>query len=177
MSFLIQPITIQSIFRKERSFGPITVQVVIQENANDVLTITKQPVQQGASITDHAFKEPTVFSASLWFRDNISVSLSKIYQDLLDLQVLREPFDIITPKRIYRNMLLASISMTTDQKTENVLAVNLSFQQIILVSVTTSQVPARSKQRNPGATGQTQNAGRKSGLVSLEEGFKKLTGG
>ena len=170
MSFLIQPVTLQSLFGKNRTFGTVTVQVVINETANDVLMITKQPVQQGASITDHAYKEPTTFSMRAYFKDNIAVSLSKIYQDLLDLQSSRVPFDIVTPKRIYRNMLLSALTETTDKGTENTLALNLSFTEVIIVSVVTTTVP-RTRQRNAGATGATQNVGKKSALRSLKEGI------
>lgn len=168
MSFLSVPI---SIFpTKQRQIDAIKVDVIINESANDTLTITKQPVQQGASITDHAYKEPTGFSATINFRDNSTKSLSKIYRELLDLQVSRVPFTIITPKRIYRNMLMSSIGQTTDAKTENCLALVISCQEVILVPVTTTQVP-RTKQKSPGATGATQNAGKKSAILTGIQGF------
>jgi hypothetical protein len=168
MSFLTQVLDFISI-RPLRRIGEIDAYVVVSENTNDTLTITKQPVQQGASITDHAYKEPTTFSTTALFKAGFSQPLSKLYQELLDLQVSREPFDIVTPKRIYRSMLLASLSQTTDKNTENCLAVNMSFQEVIIVTVSTTQVP-RLKQRIPGATGATEKAGKKSALLSLKEG-------
>lgn len=183
MSFITEPITLQSLFGPKRKIGPINVQVVTNENTSDVLTITKQPVQQGASITDHAYKEPTTFSMNVLFKDQNILSaflatfsgngLSKIYQDLLDLQNSRVPFDIVTPKRIYRNMLFSMLSQTTDKTTENCLSISASFQEVILVSVTTVQVP-RSSLKNPGSNGATQNAGKKSALLSLKEGVGAL---
>ncbi len=169
MSFLSEPISIIPI-RPVRKIGSITVNVVINENTTDTLTITKQPVQQGASITDHAYKEPTGFSTSILFKDNLTTSLSKIYQNLLELQTSRVPFDIITPKRIYKSMLMATLSQTTDKNTENCLAVNASFQEIIIVKVSTTQV-ARKNQKNAGATGKTEKAGKKSGALILTEGI------
>lgn len=190
MSFLSQPITLQSLFGKNRTIGSITVNVVINESTNDTLTITKQPVQQGASITDHAYKEPTAFSMSIHEKDNGLLAglldpfsslldtfsgngLSKLYQEFIDLQASRIPFDITTPKRIYRNMLLASIGVTTDKATENILALNLGFQEVIIVSVTTTQVP-RTRQRFSAVTGAIQNAGKKSALLSLKQGVGAL---
>lgn len=190
MSFLSQPITLQSLFGKNRTIGSITVNVVINESTNDTLTITKQPVQQGASITDHAYKEPTAFSMSIHEKDNGLLAglldpfsslldtfsgngLSKLYQEFIDLQASRIPFDITTPKRIYRNMLLASIGVTTDKATENILALNLGFQEVIIVSVTTTQVP-RTRQRLSAVTGAIQNAGKKSALLSLKQGVGAL---
>lgn len=172
MSFLSEPISLIPL-RPVRKIGSIDVNVVVQENTNDTLTITKQPVQQGASITDHAFKEPTVFSTSILFRDNLTTSLSKIYANLVDLQNSRVPFDIITPKRIYHNMLIGVLGNTTDKNTENCLSINLSCQEVIIVKVSTTQVP-RVSQKHPAATGKTENAGKKSALLSLKEGIGGL---
>jgi len=193
MSFLSQPIQIIPI-QPQRTIGggiagvaPIAMQVVVDERTTDSLTITKQPVQQGASITDHSFQEPTVFSSTAYFKDNSqsllgelnsftspSVGLAKIYQQLLDLQALRTVFNIVTPKRIYNNMLLASLTQTTDKATENCLAVSMAFQQVIIVTVATTNVP-RINQTNPGRTGATQNAGTKqSALYSLNQGIASL---
>lgn len=182
MSFLSQPITLIPI-QPKRTIGPIAIQVVIDEKTTDTLTITKQPVQQGASVTDHSYLEPTVFSSTAYFKDNSlsilgelnsitspSTGLAKIYQTLLNLQSSRTPFSIVTPKRIYSNMLMASLSQTTDRNTENCLSVSMSFQQIIIVNVTTTVVP-RSNQKNAGRTGATQQAGTKqSALVSVDQG-------
>lgn len=183
MGFLDQPLSLISI-APNRSFGGITAYVTVSENTNDTLTVTKQPVQQGASITDHAYKEPTSFSTSILFKNNSILSgissltnngLAKMYQDLLDLQSSRVPFDVITPKRVYHNMLLTVLTQQTDRNTENCLSINASFQEVILVSVATTSVP-RLKQKNPGSTGATQNAGKKSALVSLTQGVGALFG-
>lgn len=183
MSFLSQPITLQSLFGKDRMIDDITVQVVLNESTNDTLTITKQPVQQGASITDHSFKEPTTFSMTAHLKDNSLISgllntfsgngLSEIYDKLLELQDSREPFDVVTPKRIYKNVLMASLGVTTDKQTENILAIMATFQEVLIVEVTTTTIP-RLNQKFPGKTGITQKAGKKSALVSAKQGLTAL---
>jgi hypothetical protein len=193
MSFLSQPIQIIAI-QPQRSIGggitgvaPIIMQVVVDERTTDTLTITKQPVQQGATITDHSFQEPVVFSSTAYFKDNSlsllgelnsftspSTGLAKIYATLLNLQGLRTPFNVVTPKRIYTDMLLASLTQTTDKNTENCLSVAMAFQQVIIVSVSVTSVP-RINQTNPASTGATQNAGTKqSALFSAKQGILSL---
>lgn len=154
-----------------RQVGTIDVPVIITESTSDTLTITKQPVQQGAPITDHAYKEPTTLSMSTFFQDGFSresifnnAKVSAIYQKLIDLQNSRVPFDVTTPKRLYKNMLIASLGLTTDARTENCLAINFTFQEVIIVKVTTVTV-ARSKQTSPGTTGKTEPAGKKSSFL------------
>ncbi len=173
MSFLTQPITIQSLFGKDRKLGTITLEVVVNETTNDTLTITKQPVQQGAMITDHAYKEPTSLSMQALFSDNLFTRLSTVYSDLLELQRSRVPFDVITPKRIYRSMLIASLGQTTDKHTENILSISMTLQEVIIVKVTTTTVE-RARQKTPAVTGETQSAGKKSFLRSFTEGIGAL---
>ena len=154
MSFLSQPITLQSIFGTDRQIGPITVNVVMNEETNDTLTITKQPVQQGAPITDHAYLEPTVLSMTIYQQNNSTLSgalqtfagpgaggLAQIYQQFLTLQKAMTPFNVLTPKRVYKNMLMSVLRCNTDRKTENILSLSVSFQYVNLVNVGTAMVP------------------------------------
>jgi hypothetical protein len=179
MSFLSQPITLQSLFGTSRMIGPITLQVVISEETNDTLTITRQPVQTGASITDHAYKEPTVLTMRILQQNNDLIGgllstfsgngLAAIYQQFLDLQFPSDgsgptPFDVITKKRVYKNMLVAQIRQTTDKSTENILALEVQLQEVILVDIGVVQVPP-SRQRNKKITQATQNKGAKSAIV------------
>lgn len=179
MSFLSQPLQ-DILIKSKRKIGTIQVTVVINENTTDKLTITNQPVQQGAAITDHAFKEPTTFSCTLYFADNLTTSLSKMYQNLLDLQSSREPFEIATPKRTYKSMLLQTLSQVTDKTSENCLAITLTAQEVIIVPVTTVFLERR-KQKLPKNTTPTSPAGKKSIGLTLKEGvlggLARITGG
>lgn len=165
MSFLSEPVSLFSIGPK-RSFGGISGYVTMTENAVDRLTITKQPVQQGASMSDHAFKEPVALSIVMKFRDNQTLSLKDIYQQLLTLQSSFTPFNVVTPKRTYFNMMLTSLTQTTDKLTENCLAINAAFEEVIIVPVVTTTVP-RSSLKNPGSNGGTQKTGKVSALQTL----------
>jgi Dit-like tail protein len=166
-----------SLFSIVRSFGgisslgipAITGYVTISESAVDVIEITQHPIQQGAPIADHAFKKPYSVSIRMLFTDNLTLSLKSVYINLLTLQSTFVPFNVTTPKRTYRNVLLASLSQTTDKKTENCLAINATFQQVIIVPVTTTVVP-RSNQKNAGSTGGTQAAG-KTSVIQQVAGF------
>lgn len=155
--------------------GDIKLQVVVNEHTTDTLTITKQPVQQGASITDHAYLEPTTFSHTIYFAAAgfeglvSGNTLSQIYQKLLDLQASAKEFDIVTPKRIYHDMLMTSLSQTTDKLTENCLAIHASYQQVIFVPVLATVVQ-RSRLRNAGSNSPTQNGGKKSAALILQGG-------
>lgn len=173
MSFLTVPL---SIFKTTpRQVGSIELQVVTNETAQDNLTITKHPVQQGAAIADHSFKEPTRLNISCSFRDNSDLDLDEIYKKLLELQESREPVIVVTPKRTYPDMLIGGLTQTTDKNTENCLAISFALEQVIIVSVDVVQVPRR-KQRNAGLTGKTENVGKKSALATLKQGIAAIVG-
>jgi hypothetical protein len=183
MGFLTQPLSFFAI-GPTRSFAGISGYVTITENTNDSLEITQQPVQQGAMIADHAFKKPVTLSIQIQFANDSSLtngfglfggsSLEDIYESLLALQQpippdVLTPFVVTTPKRVYNNMLLTSLGLTTDKKTENVLSISASFQEVIIVSVGATIVP-RKRLKNAANNGGVQNVGKKSAFFSLAQG-------
>ncbi|WP_368855305.1 phage baseplate protein, partial [Escherichia coli] len=50
----------------------------------------------------------------------LGLSPKETYQQILDLQSSRIPFDVVTGKRLYSNMLIRAIEVTTDRTSENV---------------------------------------------------------
>lgn len=173
--FLKEPVTLFPI-RPNRSMGGISGYITISESATDKLTITKHPVQQGANISDHAYKEPSELTVSIMSSASLTKTLDEIYQEFLKLQNDRVPFEVVTGKRSYSNMLIASIGQTTDKLTENALALTITLTEVIIVDVVAKTVP-RSKQSNPGKTGATEKTGRKSALKVLKEGIGNIFGG
>lgn len=159
----------------QRSFAGIKGYITNSENTTDKLTITKQPIQNGAMIADHAFKEPVSLSIQIQFADNLTQNLNQIYASLLALQepippAVLTPFSVNTPKRTYNNMLLGTLGCTTDKKTENVLSITATFEEVIIVPVTTTTVPP-SQLKNANVNQGTQKAGHKSALLTLAQGI------
>lgn len=150
-----------AVIRPKRRIASFDAMVVLEENAEDNLTITKHPVQEGSTVSDNAFIEPSKLSIKALFNDN-QKPLDEIYQALLKLQASKIPFDVVTGKRIYKNMMLTSLGNTTDKKTENILSISFTIEEIIIAQVEIVTVPPRSKQKSPGRTGATQKAGTKS---------------
>ncbi len=169
------PSTIESLlFTKGRQFAGIIPDVTIEESHVDTLTITDHPVETGAAISDHAFKNPAEVTAKLGWSQQMALlnsvfsgglfsgvgSLQQMYEKLLDLQASREPFDLSTGKRQYQNMLIKSLAVITDVETENVLMVTIIFREVIMVSTSTATL-AVDKQASPQQTASPQNTGTK----------------
>jgi hypothetical protein len=148
-------------FIPKRAIGSFNATVTIEESGRDEIEITQHPVQNGASISDHSFIKPSALALSVMW-DASTAPLNEIYLKLIKLQRTREPMDVVTGKRIYKNMLIRAISQTTDATTENALKINLELQEVIITYLEVTSVPDRKKQATPAKTGQTQNTGTKS---------------
>jgi hypothetical protein len=150
----------QAVFvRPTRSIGGIIMDVTVEENHTDELEITEHPVEQGAAVVDHAYVKPSTVTIKAGVSDASSKATAgdkrsvAVYNALLKLQGTREPFDLVTGKRVYKNMLIKSLAVVTDQTTENVLMVSAELQQIIIAHVVAVAVPrSRQKSRKTNAT-------------------------
>lgn len=143
------------ITRQGRAIGSIIPDVVIEEGHQDTLTITQHPVETGAAISDHAFKNPAELEMRIGFSDSTAGAVGasqEAYQELLVLQATREPFNVSTGKRQYTEMLIASLSVTTDQKSEHALNCVVGLRQVIRTSTSGSGSAGTDAQTNPQTT-------------------------
>ena len=163
-------------FMPKRAIGSFTATVTIEESAIDELEVTQHPVQQGAEITDHAFKKPTEVTVTILQAENEDEPLAEIYARVLELQEKREPLDVVTGKRAYKNMLIRSLRQTTDAHTEHALSLTFTLQEIIITALEVVTVPARSKQKDPGKTDATKNAGKKQAVNTKQATKSGSTG-
>lgn len=153
------------------SVGSFSAYVTLDEKHHDELVITDHPVEQGASISDHAYKKPAEVTLTLaWSNSSLSSVTSmqfgnyaaSAYKQLIALQASRMPFDLSTGKRRYKNMLITSISVTTDAKTENSLVATIHCREVIIVQTATTQLQQLAPSENhamPQKTAPVQNAG------------------
>lgn len=184
----------------------ISAMATVRERHMDQLEITDHPVEQGASISDHAFKRPAEVTLEIVWSNSPVVSnglinsavaagaansnivrtgaaiygavqaiqsvqsalagvnsdqMKTAYDTLLELQENRALFDLTTGKREYVNMVCKTLSVETDEKTENALFVTMVCHQVILVNTQTVSLP-KSTQKNPSDTASTIDQGTKS---------------
>jgi len=126
-----------------RSIGGIVAQVTIQEREHDELMITEHPIEQGAPITDHTFKRPSEVQIRAGWTvagaGDLSANGNGVYGVLLRWQASLAPFVLYTGKRVYNDMLIQSLTVTTDEKSEFSLMADITCRQIIRVRVSTAQ--------------------------------------
>jgi hypothetical protein len=123
-----------------RSIGGIVAQVTIDETGEDALQITDHPVEKGAPISDHAFKTPVTVNIRAGWDVAHAKDLSAetgVYGLLLSWQAAMMPFDVITGKRSYSNMLMQRLSVVTDPTSEFALMATITCRQVIIVGTQT----------------------------------------
>lgn len=146
-----------TFIRPKRNMAGFIADAVIEERHSDSLVITDHPVEQGATISDHAYKRPAELTLDYeWSAGGGQGSkqdLSTLYQQLLQLQVDRVLFDVVTGKRQYTNMLLETISVDTDFKKEFVLSVRAVCREVLIAKTQFATLSDSAVQLLPQSTG------------------------
>lgn len=186
------------------ALAPIIAQAVIEEVHDDELTITEHPIEQGAAISDHAYKQPsevviscgwsnspsnpggivglavgvaaavggragqaigilaqapaTLKAAQSILTGNSQDQIRAIYAQLVELQVSRIPFDVLTGKRAYRSMMFKRLRAVTTKETENSLIVVAHCKEVLIVSTRVVAV-SPTAQASPQLTNPPQDFG------------------
>ncbi|KKZ19029.1 bacteriophage protein [Serratia marcescens] len=190
---------LSAIFRQHtRKIGVLVPSVVVSEKHTDTLEITQHPVQTGAAVSDHAYKQPSDvvmacgfagggslldFADTSTFGASLGLSPEDTYKKLLDMQNDRQPLDVITGKRKYSNMLIRSIEVSTDRTTENVLMATLTLREVVMTSATPIQVADKQNMAMGLSTSPVINTGTKtpipvdsSLLIKGWDGLLNMTG-
>ena len=155
--------------------------VVISEEHDDEVTVTRHPVDHGAPISDHAFKNPAVLSVRFGWSDSSRLlnsvldqsilrgflSTEDVYKQLLKLMDDRELLTVSAGKRIYQNMIITKLSTSSTAETESALICDITFEEVIIVSAQ-STVLVPDVQKNPAQTASPVNGGQRQ-TTSVDE--------
>ncbi|QBX80179.1 phage baseplate protein [Citrobacter tructae] len=169
---------LSAIFRlQSRKIGILVPSVVVSEKHIDALEITEHPVEVGASVNDHAYKRASEVTMECGFAGGGSIldlvdisgiglgigqSPKEIYQQMLDIQASRVPFDVITGKRTYKNMLIRAIEVTTERTSENVLSCVLTLREVLMTQTQNISVASKADMQEGVTTSPVQDTGTKS---------------
>lgn len=87
--------------------------------------------------------------------------VQQVYQKLLALQLSTQPFAISTGKRVYANMMIESLQVTTDLTSENSLMIMAICKEIIFAQTASAKVPDISTQAQPQFSAAVEQQGTK----------------
>jgi hypothetical protein len=117
-----------SVIAFSRAIGPVPLNVVLAEKHFSDITITRNPVEFGADVTDHAYVEPK--EVTLEIADG---NAAATYAALVAFQESRQPFTLVTGLSVYQNMLIASLEVERDATHAYILKGRADLQEIIIV--------------------------------------------
>jgi len=142
--------------RTKRSIGGIQLDNVILEDHTGSVRLTKNPVEAGADITDHAIVEPDIISISGVVTDTPlgTAALGQIISTVTDLfgtsnnsnltrsqqafnafkelKNRAEPLEIDTKLQTYSNMIITSLRTSQDKNTSRSLFIDITLEEVIL---------------------------------------------
>lgn len=137
------------LFAKKRSIMGLFADVTIEEQHSDELNITEHPVESGSPISDHAYMSPPEVTIKLGWSESAgklngllgnsfiagTPSLIGIYEALQALQRNKIRLVVMTGKRLYTDMLIKSLKVTTDIESENALMVTMTLRKVFITTV------------------------------------------
>lgn len=148
--------------RTKRYIGNDTLKIqldgVLSESHNSEIRLTSNPVELGADVTDNAIIEPRklrlaavvtdtplgtaalgeiVNRANNLFGTSTTPNLTRsavAYNSIIELQQMREPFDVQTKLLLYENMMIASVDVLQDKNSSRIVNLIINLQEIRIVS-------------------------------------------
>jgi hypothetical protein len=139
------------------NYGGLYFDAWLRLNHNSSLTITVHPVQIGAAVTDHAYRNQRRFSFDIGYSDTVASPIPgnssrsiNAYRILVDMQNSRKPQTLVSKYGSTENVLIESIDVTDDFRTKTALKATVTLVEII-------QADARLQKLSlaPNATGST----------------------
>lgn len=147
--------------RTEKSVGGIELDAVLTETHTNQVRLTKNPVELGADITDHAIIEPKRINVVAQVSDtplggaafgqivdlvtglfgsstsqNITRS-NTAYRAMIQLMEQCEPIEVQTKLKLYKNMVITSLSVTQDKNSSRIVLMNIDLEEVL---ITESQI-------------------------------------
>ena len=110
------------------TIGPVPIGIFVREKHESDLTITKVPVEQGADITDHAFREPDKISIEI-----VDQNAAATWNALKRFQQSRVPFVLVSGLQVYKNLLIEHMEAERDVEFSKVLRGKVDLSEIIIV--------------------------------------------
>ena len=185
--------------RTEKSIGGIQLDAVISESHVNEVSLTSNPVELGAEITDHAVVQPKklnivaqvsdtpiglaafgqivdlvtgLFGTST--TDNITRS-NAAYNAIVQLQEAREPIELQTKLKRYPDMIITNVSVQQDKNTSRIVRMSIDLQQVIIteseiVQLSEEQLEAGSAKEQASPAEKT---GRKEAVESTNKSVLK----
>lgn len=116
-----------------RKIGPVAIDCFLYEQHRVNLAITDNAVEDGSSVSDHAYTRPNLLTLDIADEDGAAT-----FVELVEAQALREPFTIVTGLAVYNNMLIENINASRSKETSFILSATVDLREVKIVGTQTT---------------------------------------
>lgn len=131
---------------RTENHGDIKFDFTMQMDHSVNIVTTSHPVQVGAEVSDHAYREPDEVTLQVAYSDTVLGSVDghsmQAFATLETIANERQLVTLITRLKSYPDMLITSISVPDNFQTMYSLRATIIFKKIDIVDVETVQVQA-----------------------------------
>ncbi len=133
----------------------LTIDCTTLEAPSDDAMPTRLPVEDSADVTDHVVVQPTRLAlgvvqtnhpAELFSVATVPQRSRHFYEDLFRFQQTKQLLTIVTPHRVYENMILTSVPPSWDASNGEGFVGTLQFEEIVRVA---TKIVAIERPKNP----------------------------
>lgn len=149
------------IVRKKRQIGGITIDGIISENTNRSMRLTNNPLEDGSNVADHIITDPLTYTLEgvitdtplglEGFTETVTgvvdtasgifgasdasgqTRSQQIYAQLVALMEEKQLLTVQTSIRLYDDLVMESIIVTTDKDKRRAIFFTAGFKQAIVV--------------------------------------------
>ena len=121
------------------------VDLYFDEKHEVTVSKTRQPLESGATLTDHAVRIPNKLTLQGITSDLIGSGRERAADTWARIRAMadaRTQFDIITPIGVYTDMMLINADTTRNKSTGGGLLFKLEFEEVLIVALTTAGLTA-----------------------------------
>lgn len=179
----IEPVDLNGVSAGEAIIPDVT----LSEMHSDEVAVTQHPVDTGANIADHAYRQPATVVCTFGWSDSSRLinslmdggtgavgsllkgkgSVEDVYKTLLELKDKRTPLKLSTAKRVYPCVIITRITTTTTVDSENAAVIEITFQEILVAQAKTVTL-ASVQQKKPEKTARVKNGGQRYGTPAQQ---------
>ena len=137
--------------RKPVKIDNIEFDAVMNKDEHYDADIPDYPTESGYSVSDTITIQPFTLNMTLFVTENPITWRNKIKKrknrveyvtkHLVSLFESKKPFTIVTSEKTYKNMLIASMTLSTVETISRAKEIPISFKQITVTKTKTSKIP------------------------------------
>jgi hypothetical protein len=160
---------------QRNAIGAFEIDVTVSESHSRSAQVTSNPVEGGSTINDHVINEPkTVTLSGLITNTPLAVDgegsddfrAQDAFDALEEIYDSREPFDLQTGFKLYRDCVFTDLTMPKTRAGE--LRFSGTFQQLNIVDTEIAQIPADALLPADISAASERDAGRQQGQTPQE---------